>query len=124
MMVNYYRKYEGKTTVIRNAVMFAFHRMMPTITRIKKRSQCNVNHEAWKKTDDRQTNQVSIMLGKIKLEDLQNEFDNLPIPSYYDPSLLPKITREHIVFFDKVHIEQDGGSLIHDKTTNMIPSRS
>ena len=47
MMVNHYRREVGLTIVGRNAVMYAFHRMKPTVTRIKKRSQGNVNHAAW-----------------------------------------------------------------------------
>ena len=79
-MIKHYRREEGKPIVRRNAVMSAFHCMMPKTIMIKKRSQGNVNHEAWKKASYRQTKQANIMLGQIKVEGLHIEIDDLPTP--------------------------------------------
>ena len=33
------------------------------------------------------------------------------IPNYFNHVMLPKISREHIVYFDETHIEQEGGNV-------------
>ena len=80
MMVNHSRRQEGKTIVGRNAVMFVFHRMRPTITRIKNPSQGNVYHAHWNVARWAQTKQINVMIGKITLGDLQTEYINSTIP--------------------------------------------
>lgn len=116
MVVDHYRREEGK-----NVVMFAFHRMMPTITRIKNQSQRNINYKAWKLTSYRQTLQINIMLGQITLEDLQSHFSNFPSPHITTHTFSPRLPINKSYFFDEVHVKQEGGSFIHDKLQILFP---
>ena len=48
------------------------------------------------------------MLGEISIEELEEQYPE-GIPPGFDPRLLPKLSRNHVVFFDESHIEQEGG---------------
>ena len=50
------------------------------------------------------------MLGDITKEDLLSEMKTYPLAPYFNPDLLPKITHEQLVWFDEMHIKQEGGS--------------
>ena len=48
------------------------------------------------------------MRGLITKDQLLTEY-NGDIPPWFDPSKLPSLTREQVVWFDETHIEQEGG---------------
>ena len=54
------------------------------------------------------------MLGWLTHDDLKKEYLNAPIPHEYDPLHLPSITCEQIVWYDEMHIEQEGGANTND----------
>ena len=110
IMVNTHRAEEGKSVVCRSCVMNTFHQMGPVITKIKKRNQGNIYQEKWQLARYNQTKQFMIMLGWLTHDDLKKEYLNAPIPHEYDPLHLPSITCEQIVWYDEMHIEQEGGA--------------
>ena len=46
---------------------------------------------------------------------LLEEYGSNCIPDYYNPDLLPHLTTEQIVFYDEMHVEQEGGPLFHNR---------
>ena len=55
-----------------------------------------------------------IMLGWVTLDDLKKEYLDAPIPHEYDPLHLPSIISEQIVWYDEMHIKQEGGTNTND----------
>ena len=108
LMVNSHRVEEGLMPVGRNAIMTAFDRMNPRVDKIQKVPQGNSSHEGWAEARRNQTKQFLVMLGEIGLEQLEREHPE-GIPPGFDPRLLPKLSRNQVVFFDETHIEQEGG---------------
>ena len=108
IMVNQHRVEEGRFPVGRNAVMNAFDRMNPILSKIQKRCQGDTNNEAWATAKHRQCKQLLIMRGDISKEELLTEYPD-GIPHEFHPDHLPTLTRNQVVFFDETHIEQEGG---------------
>ena len=88
-----------------NAVMGAFRHMLPVITKLQKRIQGNVNHDAWKLARKSQTKQYMVMLGKITRQDLLNEYGDSPIPMWLNPAHLPSICGSQIGWWDEMYIK-------------------
>ena len=109
-MVNQYRRDMGKIELGRNAIMNAFFRMTPLVTKIEKIPQGNKNHVAWALARKNQTKQMMIMCGIFTITLLTLEYP-LGIPEYFDPAKLPELECEQIIWFDEVHMEQHGGPL-------------
>ena len=89
--------------------MSVFKRMKPVITKIQKRSQGNFNHKVWMLARFNQFKQFNVMTGKSISDNLRKEYGIDPIPDYFNPVMLPKITREQIFYFDETYFEQEGG---------------
>ena len=49
----------------------------------------------------------------ITLQDLKAEYGN-EIPPYFDPSKLPQLDDAKVVYFDEIHIEQQGGATAYN----------
>ena len=96
-MVNQHRIERGKTHIGISSLIFAFRRMNPLISKIRKRTQASVNQTGWAEARLNQTKQYLIMLGDITKEDLLSETKTYPLAPCFDPDLLPKITREQLV---------------------------
>ena len=96
-MVNQSRVDRGLTHIGISSLIFAFTRMKPVITKIRKKGQANTNNLAWAKARKNQCKQYLIMLGRITKEDLLIEEKTYPLPPWYDPDLLPKIDNSQLV---------------------------
>ena len=57
-----------------------------------------------------QTQQCMIMLGRITKKDLLDRCHTFPLPPWFDPDVLPTIDNHQLVWFDEMHIKQEGGS--------------
>ena len=112
-MVNQSRIERGLIHVGISALIYAFRRMKPVISKIRKKGQANVNNLAWAKARKNQCKQYLIMLGRITKETLLKEECTYPLPPWYDPDLLPKIDDAQLVWYDEMHIKQKVGLNIH-----------
>ena len=54
------------------------------------------------------------MLGEITKSDLLLIYVSFPLPPWYDPDNFPSIDRSQLVWFDEMHIKQEGGSRMFD----------
>jgi hypothetical protein len=108
-MVNQQRREEGRLVVGRSCVMLHFTKMQPKICKIKKCSQGNTSNKAWQTARYNQTLQYLIMLKDLNKQDLITHFKTYPLPTCFEPTLLPSIDRSQIVFWDETHIAQEGG---------------
>ena len=113
MMVNNYQLEEGMTTVGQSAVMFIFHKLKPIITRIKKKSQGNKDHAKLAISQIFSNKANEYMLGRISKDTLMIEHIN-NLPGCFNPELLYTLTCTQIIYFDEMHIEQEGGPLAHN----------
>ena len=52
---------------------------------------------------------------------LLDEYGRNPIPDYYIPNLLPHLTREQLVYYNKMHDRQEGGPDYHDREQIRFP---
>ena len=50
------------------------------------------------------------MLKRITKSDLLKEYHTFPLPPWFDPDILPSIDETQLVWFDEMHIKQEGGS--------------
>ena len=107
-MVNQHHQDTTKMKLGRNTIMGAFARMKPLVTKIEKIPQGNKNHVAWALARKNQTKQTMIMCGVITIKTLTLEYP-LGILEYFDPSKLPKLKCEQLVWFNEVHMKQHGG---------------
>ena len=82
---------EGSFPVGRSAVMNAFDRMIPKVTRVTKEVQGGVS-TVWAEARKGQTKQLSVMRGIITKEQLQQEYPQ-GIPKHFDPDHLPNLSR-------------------------------
>ena len=112
-MVNQHRVEHGKMHIGISAIIFAFRRMNPLVTKIRKRTQASVNQTGWAEARYNQTKQYLVMLGDITKQDLLDEAKTYPLAPCFDPDLLPKIDRTQLVWFDEMHIKQKAGLNIH-----------
>ena len=57
---------------------------------------------------------------------LLEEYESNAIPDYYNPDLLPHLTTEQIVYYDEMHVKQEGGPLFHnrEKTVSTVIRRA
>ena len=55
------------------------------------------------------------MLGRITRRALLEEYGSNCIPNYYNPDLLPHLTTEQVIFYDEMHVKQEGGTLFHNQ---------
>ena len=51
--------------------------------------------------------QFLVMRGVITKQQLQEEY-NGKLPDHYNPDLLPKLSRHQVIFFDEMHMNQEG----------------
>ena len=109
-MVNQHRRDQGLTLVGRSAVRNHFEKMNPVISRTQKICQGNSNNKGWIDARKRQCEQFCIMFNKLTTEDLLREHKTFPLPLCFEPSRLPRLHPDQIVWFDETHIEQEGGA--------------
>ena len=74
--------------------------------------QGNINNEEWVRARKNQCRQMMVMLGCISKKDLLKEYD--VIPSYFDPTQLPTLNPNQIVWWDETHIRQEAGIVTTD----------
>ena len=55
------------------------------------------------------------MLGRIIMRTLLEEYGSNAIPNYYNPDLLPCLTTKQIVYYDEMHVKQEGVPLFHNR---------
>ena len=111
-MVNRHLIESDNTPVSLSVIYEHFDKMNPTLPRISKCCQSNNNSKTWVTARFRQCKQLSIMFGKITKSDLDKECNTLPIPSYYDPELLPQVSPDQVVWFDETYIQQERGRVL------------
>ena len=113
-IVNEHCRSEEKCEVSRYCVMSSFYRMNPRIKTTRK-VVSGGNNDKWINTRGKYTKQFMIILGKLTEEQIMTNAEGLrsfgPIPPWFDPTLLPKITHTQIVWWDECHIEKQGGKL-------------
>ena len=54
-----------------------------------------------------------IMLGNINQQYLLKKYNTYPLPKIFDPNSLPSITRENLVWYNEMHIKQEGGNHVY-----------
>ena len=113
LMVNQHRLEEDLLPVGRNCVMNAFYRMKPLVTKLKKMPQGNINNEEWMLARKNQCRQMMVMLGLIGKKDLQNIYEK-GIPPWFDATKLPNLNAQQIVWWDEMHLKQEGGMVTTD----------
>ena len=79
---------------------------------MKKYFQSNNNNEAWVKARQCQCKQFSIMFGKISKEEIQPQYLNQTLPTYFDYDCFPSISPDQIVWIDETHIQKEGGRVL------------
>ena len=90
VMFNDYRTEVGRVHVGRSCISDTFQRMLPVITKIRKRQQGNKNNEAWTLARKDQTKQTCIMICKITKQNLLDEYGDAPIPFFLIPTTYPR----------------------------------
>ena len=120
-MVNQSRIERGLIHVGISALIYAFRRMKPVISKIRKKGQANVNNLAWAKAQKNQCKQYLIMIGRIIKETLLKEEFMYPLPPWYDPNILLKIDNKQLVWYNEMHIKQKIGLNIHADLQICLP---
>ena len=116
-MVHRHRIDEGKSEVCVSAVLNHFRKMNALVTQVKKRPQGNNLNVEWVQGRKGITLQWLVMLGGITKEKGKADLNVEGLPEYYDEDKLPKLSLNQVVYFDKIHIQQDSrsGSIHSDK---------
>ena len=117
--LNEHRTEEGRMPVDRSAVMAAFDRMEPKLDRVQKEVQGGAS-EAWANARRNQMKQLLIMRGVITKDELQQEYKDT-LPDHFNPDLLPKLSRHQVVFFDEMHMNQEGGPVYNQSYQIRFP---
>ena len=120
--LNEHRTEEGRMSVGRSAVMAAFDRMEPKLDRVEKEVQGGAS-DAWEIARHNQMKQFLVMRGVITKQQLQEEY-NGKLPDHYNPDLLPKLSRHQVIFFEEMHMNQEGGPIYNRNYQSVFPETS
>ena len=64
------------------------------------------------------------MTGQYSMSDLEDEYKSNPMPDYFNPDKLPKISSQQIAWWDEKHFDQDGGPAGRNNMEIRIPRNS
>lgn len=59
---------------------------------------------------------MNIVLGRSTMRTLLlEEYETNSIPNYYNLNLLPHLTSKQIVYYDEMHVDQEGGPFFRNR---------
>lgn len=114
-MINEHRKDENRPPLSPGVVARHSKTMKALITKIQKQPQSNNDNKVWVDARYTQCKQLLIRLGVISRKELEEESKTYHCvhPPWFDPTKLPKLDINQIVWFDECHITQQGLQSAH-----------
>ena len=82
--------------------------MNALVTQVKKRPQGNNLNVEWVQGRKGITLQWLVMFRDITKEQVKADLNATDIPECYDVDKLQKLSLNQVVYFDKIHIQQEG----------------